>query len=37
MARSKDFIYGWPIGWASATQALLQSLEHVTAAPHVYR
>jgi hypothetical protein len=31
MARSKDFIDGWSMGWTAATQALLQSLDHLTA------
>lgn len=28
MARSKDFIDGWSMGWTAATQALLPSLNH---------
>lgn len=31
MARSKDFIEGWSMGWTAATQALLQSFDHFTA------
>jgi hypothetical protein len=30
MARSSDFIDGWSKGWTAATQALLQSLQHLT-------
>lgn len=30
MVRSSDFIDGWSKGWTAATQALLQSLEHLT-------
>ncbi len=29
MARSKDFIDGWSMGWTAATQALLRSLDHL--------
>lgn len=28
MARSKDFIEGWSMGWTAATQSLLQSFNH---------
>ena len=33
MARSKDFLDGWSMGWTAATQALLKSLDHL--APRV--
>ncbi len=29
MARSKDFISGWAMGWTAATEALLRSLDHL--------
>ncbi len=30
MARSKDFIEGWSMGWTAATDALLRSLDRLT-------
>ena len=29
MARSKDFMDGWSMGWSAASEALLQSLDHL--------
>jgi len=31
MARSKDFMDGWSMGWTAATEALLQSWDHLMA------
>ncbi len=31
MARSKDFISGWAMGWTAATEALLRSLDYLAA------